>query len=208
MPAASDRQLSNRRRRTRKDLLQAAARLVQQGRKPSLEDVAQAALVSRATAYRYFPNIASLLNEAALDVAAPDPDIVFSGDASDDPAERLIRAEVAMHAMLVKNEVSIRMMLAHAVTQRARHTGARDLPVRQNRRARLIQTALAPAKKQFRPAAFDKLVKALALFIGTEELIVFRDVLNVDDAEAARVKHWAIRALVDAARRQTPKQDR
>lgn len=200
MPAASETPLSNRSRRTRKDLLQAAARLVQQGRKPSLEEVAKAALVSRATAYRYFPNIGSLLNEAVLDVAAPDPDAIFAGDASADPAERLIRAEAVMHAMLAANEMSIRMMLAHAVAQRARHAGAGEPPVRQNRRTRLIEVALAPAKDQFRPAAYARLVHALALFIGTEELIVFRDVLSLDDAAAARVKQWAIRALVDAAR--------
>lgn len=62
----------NQRVRTRKDLLQAAARLMKQGRKPSLDDVAQEALVSRATAYRYFPTIDALLLEASLDVAVPE----------------------------------------------------------------------------------------------------------------------------------------
>jgi hypothetical protein len=31
-------------------------------------------------------------------------------------------------------------------------------------------------------------------------MIVFRDVLRLDDAEAARVRRWAIRALISAAR--------
>ena len=51
----------NQRRRTRKDLLDAATRLMRQGRKPSLEEVAEEALVSRATAYRYFASIDALL---------------------------------------------------------------------------------------------------------------------------------------------------
>ena len=42
----------NQKRRTRKALLQAASRLMAQGRKPGLEEVAEEALVSRATAYR------------------------------------------------------------------------------------------------------------------------------------------------------------
>ncbi|MFN3628321.1 MAG: TetR family transcriptional regulator, partial [Parvibaculum sp.] len=46
---------ANQKRRTRKDLLQAAARLLKEGRNPSLEEIAEEALVSRATAYRYFP---------------------------------------------------------------------------------------------------------------------------------------------------------
>ena len=61
------RRAPNQRRRTRKDLLQAAARLMKQGRKPNLEDIAAEALVSRATAYRYFPSVEALLVEASLD---------------------------------------------------------------------------------------------------------------------------------------------
>jgi hypothetical protein len=33
--------------------------------------------------------------------------------------------------------------------------------------------------------------------------MIFKDVLQTDDAEARRVKKWAIRALVDAARKST-----
>ena len=49
--------------------------------------------------------------------------------------------------------------------------------MRQNRRTPLIEAALAPARKQFRPADLEMLIKALALIIGTEALVVFRDVL-------------------------------
>jgi AcrR family transcriptional regulator len=61
----------NQRSRTRKDLLEAAARLIKQGRKPSLEEIAEEALVSRATAYRYFPNVEALLVEASFDISIP-----------------------------------------------------------------------------------------------------------------------------------------
>jgi hypothetical protein len=37
--------------------------------------------------------------------------------------------------------------------------------------------------------------------IGTEGMIVFKDVLQLDDSEARRVKSWMIHALVEAARR-------
>jgi AcrR family transcriptional regulator len=52
---------ANQRDRTRKDLLSAAARLLKEGASPSMEDLAAAAMVSRATAYRYFPNLDALL---------------------------------------------------------------------------------------------------------------------------------------------------
>ena len=87
---------TNQRYRTRKDLITAAARLMREGRKPTLEDVAAAALVSRATAYRYFPNVESLLVEASIDVTVPDGEALFAGEPSGDPEERIDKAEAAM----------------------------------------------------------------------------------------------------------------
>lgn len=50
-------------------------------------------------------------------------------------------------------------------------------------------------------AALERLEQALALVIGTEAMIVFKDVLRIDEAEARQVKGWMIDALVAAARR-------
>jgi len=154
----------NQRRRTRKDLLLAASRLLKQGRKPSLEEIAEEAIVSRATAYRYFPSVEALHREAPL-----------------------------------------RMMLAHSLERVVRGNEADgELPARQNRRTPLIEAALEPARHQFKPAALKNLSRALALIIGTEAMVVFKDVLQLDDAEARNVKRWAIRALVEAARKSQP----
>ena len=192
---------SNQRRRARKDLLQATARILKQGRKPSLEEVAKEALVSRATAYRYFPSVEALLVEASVDVAVPDARDLFSDGSSDDPVLRLERVDAALNEMIVENEVPLRMMLAHSLEQRAKGYEEGKLPVRQNRRTPLIEAALAPAWGQFKPADLKTLSAALALIIGTEAMVVFRDVLQLDDTNAQKVRRWAIRALVAAAKR-------
>jgi len=189
----------NQRRRTRKDLLDAAARLMKQGRKPSLEEVAEAALVSRATAYRYFPSIEALIVEATLDVAAPNADDVFKGAAAD-PFARVEKVDAAFEAMMSANEAGLRMMLAQSLQRSLTEEGG-QLPKRQNRRTPLIEAALAPYKKEFTPAELQTLSRALALIIGTEALVVFKDVLQVSDAEARKVRRWAIRALVEAAKK-------
>ena len=54
---------ANQLRRTRKDLLDAAARLTRQGRNPSLDEVAAEAMVSLATAYRHFPDVSTVLSK-------------------------------------------------------------------------------------------------------------------------------------------------
>ena len=194
----------NQRRRTRKDLLRAASRLMKQGRKPSLEEIAEEALVSRATAYRYFPGMEALLLEASLDVAVPEPDALFRDGSSDDPVSRLERVDAALHDMILANEAPLRMMLVHSLQRDLGGEEDGGFPARQNRRTPLIEAALEPARKQFKPAALDTLSKALALVIGTEAMVVFKDVLQLDDQGARKVKRWAIRALVEAARKAGP----
>ncbi len=189
---------ANQTQRTRKDLVTAAGRLMKQGRKPSLEEIAAAALVSRATAYRYFPNVAALLAEASLDVAVPDAAALFDAKESD-PVARVARVDDALHGVILANEAAMRLMLANSL-QRNMHGTNSDLPARQNRRTPLLEAALAPARKDFKPAALDTLTKALALVVGTEAMVVFKDVLRLDDAEARRVRRWAIRALIGAAK--------
>jgi AcrR family transcriptional regulator len=191
----------NQRRRTRNDLLEAASRLMKLGRTPNLEEVAEEALVSRATAYRYFPSIEALLLEASIHLEMPSPETLFPPGSSEDPLARLERLDAVIDEMLAANEGPLRLMLANALQRvvRGEHDG--EAPPRQNRRGPLIEAALEPARGQFAPADLDRLSKILALIIGTESMVVFKDVLQIDDAEARDVRLWAIRALVEAARK-------
>ncbi len=189
----------NQKQRTRKDLLDAAARLVREGRRPSLEEVAQAALVSRATAYRYFPSIEALLLEASVHVVAPDAAILAQA-APADPVARVRAVDDAFDAMIHANEAPLRLMLARILETAAGAKGT-DLPARQNRRSPLIDAALEPARGDFDPEAMENLSAALAIVIGTESFVVTRDVLRLSDARAREVRAWAIEALVAAARK-------
>jgi AcrR family transcriptional regulator len=189
----------NQRSRTRKDLLDAASRLMKQGRRPTLEEIAEEALVSRATAYRYFPSVDALLVEAPLDGATPDPGDLFR-DSSDDAVDRIDLVDAALDEMISANESALRLMLAHSLQRGANEEGRNGFPARQNRRTALIDAALAPSYDQFEPVAARRLAHALALVIGTESMVVLKDVLQLDEGEAREVKRWAIRALVDAAR--------
>jgi AcrR family transcriptional regulator len=191
----------NQRTRTRKALLDAASRLMRQGRRPTLDEIAEEALVSRATAYRYFPSVEALLIEAPLEDAVPGPEDVF-GDASPvDPVERLERVDAALHDMISANELPLRLMLASSVQRAGIDEAHSDLPARQNRRTALIEAALAPARSQFTPTALKTLTKSLALIIGTESMVVLKDVLQLNEADARKVRRWAIRALVEAAKK-------
>lgn len=195
MPAEGGR--TNQRLRTRKDLLEAALRLSSEGEQPSLEEIAEAAKVSRATAYRYFPNVEALLSEASAHVAFPDAVALFDGLEKAGPVERLKRLDEVTATMIAANEPALRAMIATTVRQAMVDDA---VPVRQNRRSPAIEAALAPYRSGYEPAALDRLQKALALVIGTESLLVLKDVLRLGDAEAADIRRWVIEALVEKAR--------
>ncbi|HEY5712650.1 MAG TPA: helix-turn-helix domain-containing protein [Allosphingosinicella sp.] len=188
---------TNQALRTRRALLDAASRLMKQGRRPTFEEVAEEALVSRATAYRYFTGVEPLLVEAALDLAMPGP-AMFDGDASQDPVDRLLRADAAVQAMIRANDAALRTMLIHSL-QAELDVAAGGPPARQNRRMPLILAALAPLRDRLDPERFERLAHALAVVIGTESTMAFKDVLRLDDGEADETRRWMIQALVAAA---------
>jgi len=188
----------NQRARTRKDLLKAASRLIEQGRQPTLEDIAEEALVSRATAYRYFSSVEALLVEASFDIAVPEPADLFGDDASDDPVARVQRVDTALHDMILANEAPLRMMLVQTLQRGIFGDDGEDVPLRQNRRTPLIDAALQPARKQFTPATIDTLRKALivapndgtALYALRDASTAIGDTLGADHYGRLFEKAW------------------
>jgi AcrR family transcriptional regulator len=197
MESAKSTERTNQQLRTRRDLVRAAARILKRGEAPTMESVAEEALVSRATAYRYFPNLDALLAEAPLDELVPDPEVLFANDPSTDPVERLDRAEAALHEMVYENEMQLRVQLASGLSQRV--NTKESTPARQNRRLPLIEAALVPVRDQIDDKSYDNLCAVLSLVFGTESMIVFRDVLPMSPDEARSVKSWALQALTEAA---------
>lgn len=181
--------------RTRQALLQAASRLMAQGQVPKVVDVAKEALVSRATAYRFFSSDEALIAEAAVEVRTPTAKQFFAGDTSLDPEQRLLKANTLMHDFMWKNQPQMRFIVARLLDQ---SNGSREMP-RQNRRTDFIHTALAPARDRFDAATYRKLCAAVALVIGAESMFVFHDVLQIEEAEARKVENWVVRVLTQAA---------
>src|SRR3954464_4724828 len=76
------------RRRTRKAIVSAAAELLAKGQTPSINDVADAAEVSRRTVYMYFPTLEQLLVDAALQSITRDSvDAALAALSDDDSPE-------------------------------------------------------------------------------------------------------------------------
>lgn len=176
--------------------------MLARGEKPTLDDVAAEARVSRATTYRYFPGLDALLNEAAVDLLMPEPDELFAVHPASDPFERLERVDEAIDTACREREAPLRLMLARAL-ERSIGRGPDDPPLRQNRRVPLIEAALAPLEPRIGRPRLTRLAQALALVVGTEGFIALNDVVGLDRDEARHVRRWAMDALVAAALRET-----
>ncbi len=180
---------ANQKLRTRGAILDAAARLMRSGREVSMLEVATAALVSEATAYRYFPDLASLLSEA-MTGQMPEPEEALASVAhSRDPVERVAAAaEHLMHHVLTF-EGATRAMIAATITR----PGAAGL--RPGLRFGLIDYALAPladTPEAIVPDALAQLKKDLAIVIGAEALFNLTDLCGLAPEDAvASVVHTA-----------------
>jgi AcrR family transcriptional regulator len=190
---------SSQKRRTRAALKAAAAELVREGAVPAVADVAERAGISRATAYRYFPNQDALLAEVLLDevVQAGLERIDHAANAGGTAAERLAAVVRADHGLVIENEEAFRtavraMMLPHA-------EGGRAAQRRPGNRLRYLTAALEPVAEQLGPERTERLVSALAMCVGLESVLVVKDVCGLSDASGEKVKLWAARALLRAA---------
>jgi AcrR family transcriptional regulator len=192
-----ERGRTNQKRRTRQALLDAAARLLAEGRSPSLAEVAEEALVSRATAYRYFPSIEALLGEAFFEQEIPTAEELFT-EPIEEPVERVLRVEEKLNEILFAQEVSTYIVVRNTIDAWLASAPG-DRPVRPGRRLRLLDAALEPLTGQLEPNTLHRLRHALALAIGTEAVLATRAVCGLEVDEAREVTRWACEALLRQA---------
>jgi AcrR family transcriptional regulator len=195
---AADARETGPRARTRRLLLETTMALMQAGRVPSVTDVAEAAEVSRATAYRYFPTQAALV-QAAVDEALG-PILAWQSD-SDNAEQRITELLDFAYPRIDEFEATLRAALLQAMDQwsrrRAGTLGDEALIFRGNRRE-LLASALAPLRPTVGPAEFDRLRQALSLIFGTEALVVLKDIWGLDGDRAREVAVWSAHVLVRA----------
>lgn len=188
----------NQKRRTRDAIKRAAADLIRAGEMPSMSDVAEAALVSKSTAYRYFPSQEALVAEVLLD-AAVEPGIRRLDDLAADgtPAERLDAVVRGDHELVIANEEAFRAGLRAMLAPRGESAGV--IPRRPANRLRYVGTALADLRDVLGEERWERLVAALALCVGIESILVTADVCGLDASAAESVKRWAAAALLQTA---------
>jgi AcrR family transcriptional regulator len=189
MTAQSTAGRANQKLRTRTAIVQAAAELSRTGREVTMPEVARAALVSEATAYRYFPDLASLLQEAIVgQLPTPAEALEQLGDC-DDPVERVAAATEFLLRHVLARQGVVRAMIASTITRPA------EAAARPGLRFGLIDHALSPLDGTLAaddPAALTQLKRDLAIVVSAEALFGLTDLHGLDPEEAiASVVHTA-----------------
>ncbi|HKP55418.1 MAG TPA: TetR/AcrR family transcriptional regulator [Polyangiales bacterium] len=187
----------NQKQRTRDALVRAAVQLLQSGQTPTVSEVARAALVSPATAYRYFPSAQTLWVSVLQAIGEPSEDDVFAGLERADVETRVVAMIEQVAGRMLENETFWRT--AHAV-QFERGPEAPHIPVRTGARMRWIDAALEPARRELGARNHKRVSTALALILGADAMITLRDVCGLTAHETKEISVWAARALVRAAR--------
>ncbi|HYF09087.1 MAG TPA: TetR family transcriptional regulator [Acetobacteraceae bacterium] len=201
--AASPDPRANQKERTRAALVAAAAELLRRGTPPTVAEAAEAAKVSRATAYRYFPTQEALLVEVSqlTPVVAPVEAMLAALPDGESAETRLLRLLDAFNPLIFANEATMRTALRVYLDTwfENRRAGEDGAAVREGRRKRWLDEALAPALSGMSETQWRRLQAALSLTLGSEALIVMKDVCRLEEREGLEVLRWAASTLLRAA---------
>jgi len=183
-------------------LLETGMRLIREdGHVPSIAEVAVRADVSRATAYRYFPN-RSILITAIVD-ASLGPVRTYQSTSSDG-RERLHELFAKTFPLFKEFEPQMRAAAQLSLEQWALDRAGllEEEPYRRGHRVRILAHAMEPLVPELPPAVRDRLHHALSVVYGIEPYLVLKDIWGLPDREVERIALWMADALVDAALRE------
>jgi len=182
--------------RTRDALIAAARALVADGHTPNVELAAERAGISRTTAYRYFPNQASLLVAAHPEITTGS---LLPPNPPTDVGDRVELVVARVTDLVRDTEAQQRTMLRLSLDPE--RAGNKQLLLRQGRVIGWLEEALAPLADDVGAAAVHALAVAIRSTIGIEAYVWLTDVAHLAPDDATAIMRWTALAQLDTARR-------
>lgn len=191
------------RARTYRLLITHAMNMANAGRMATVAEVAAAAGVSRATAYRYFPSRSRLV--AAIVEESLGPMRKFESSETDG-RKRLLELFSKTFPRFKEYEPHMRAALQLALEHWAlERRGLLDEEAyRRGHRAKILNRAAAPLRRRLGTAGFNRLIRSLSLVYGIEPYVVLKDIWGASDRQVEAIAHWTADALINAALRESP----
>ncbi|GAC1645633.1 MAG: TetR/AcrR family transcriptional regulator [Candidatus Dormibacteraceae bacterium] len=179
--------------------MQAAIQIQQAGTPPTVSQVADAAGISRATAYRYFPSQDRLLIEARLETMDPTLAAAIMAESADGNPDEPIAIVVGNLKRVLAFEETFRDLLRLSLSPSPH--GGPEMRRLASRRVPLLEAALADFRIQSGQRTYRRLLGGLALCGGPEAMVVLRDLCGLGPEEAVDTARWAASVLLEAAQR-------
>jgi AcrR family transcriptional regulator len=193
----------NQKARTRAAIVEAAVGQLRDGITPTVSSAAEAAKISRATAYRYFPTQEALLNEVATITPSLEPvEAAIAGWSHETAEERLTRLMDVFNRIVIENESGYRAALRVYLDtwfEAHRHDGGAAPNIRAGRRMRWLDSVLKPLEDRLPPPLLDRLSHALALTLGIDSIVIMKDVCALGNEEALTILQWTARMILEGA---------
>ncbi|CNH26555.1 TetR/AcrR family transcriptional regulator [Yersinia pekkanenii] len=183
------------RARTRRLLIDTAMSMYEQGAFPSITEVANAAQLSRATAYRYFPTQSALVSAMVDESLGP---ILAWQPTQPDARQRIAELLSFAYPRMLQHEGVLRAALHLSLQQWAEHRNNpnnEEKLVRGNRK-RLLKLAVEPLEGTLPPEDLQRVIHAFSLIYGSEVFMVLKDIWHLDDAGIQDVTQWMGKAIL------------
>lgn len=179
---------TNQKAQTKAGILDTCKKLMDKKREISLEDVANEAGISRATIYRYYSNIETLMTEASLHIQHKTPDEILQEVENLSFEDRILHVQKHYNQLAQEHEVAFRRylsaVLAESITSKVKLRGAR--------RVQSLNKVLAPFKNKLDGTTYNKLINAASILMGIDPLVVCKDICDLDNQESTETLEWAM----------------
>ena len=159
-----------------------------------MEGAAATAAISRTTAYRYFPNLRSLLVAAYPHVEQRS---LLGPDPPADPAERLEIVAEDQVSRILEYEPEMRAVLRLSLA--ADPSAVAELPMHRGLRIGWIEDALAPLRGRLAEQELRRLVYGIGATLGIEAFVWLTDIARLSREEALAIMRSNASRLLRAA---------
>ncbi|HHL2691114.1 TPA: TetR/AcrR family transcriptional regulator [Yersinia enterocolitica] len=194
-PEQASPSLTTIRARTRRLLIDTAMSMYEQGAFPSITEVANAAQLSRATAYHYFPTQSALVSAMVDESLGP---ILAWQPTQPDAGQRIAELLSFAYPRMLQHEGVLRAALHLSLQQWAdnRSNPNNEEKLIRGNRKRLLKLAVEPLEGKLTPEALQRVIHAFSLIYGSEVFMVLKDIWHLDDAGIQDVTQWMGKAIL------------
>ena len=187
--------------RTQRLLIEEAMKLLGHGGLVTVAEVAAAAGVSRATAYRYFPSRSRLIDAIMDESLGP----VRRFESREQDGSARVRDLFERTFPLFKEfepqmRAALQLSLEHWALERA--GVLREEQFKRGNRKLILARNAQPLRRQLGAREYERLLKALSLVYGIEPYVILKDMWGSSNREVNAITCWVADAVIEKSLRE------